>query len=196
MDQLIYPPWFLGHYQRWWNVDRSLSVTAFEFAVLFLRICSYALQFLPSPVYAIDSIRGVTLDEIRKSCDGVSDALAPICARLDRRGSLFRVQHLAFAGLRSLCQGRADMYWEALSNAIRVAQRIGLHVDITSSRSMDELEKEMRRRTFCILYIWDRYVLCTEPILSRKSYPFLTNFSDSQKQCSVKTSGSYTILAR
>ncbi|RYP58217.1 hypothetical protein DL769_009054 [Monosporascus sp. CRB-8-3] len=158
MDQLIYPPWFLEHYQKWWGMDRTSTACEIEFAVLFLRICSYASQFLPSPTYTIDSIRGVPLADIRKSCDGVADALTPICTQLDARGSLIRVQHVAFAGLRSLCQGRTNAHWEALSCAVRVAQRIGLHVDTTSSfssLSMDELEKEMRRRTFCNLYVWD-----------------------------------------
>ncbi|KAK0671956.1 hypothetical protein QBC41DRAFT_314842 [Cercophora samala] len=158
MDQLIYPPWFLSHYQKWWGMERTSTAYGIEFAVLVLRICSYASQFLPSPTCTIDSIRGVPLADIRKSCDRLADALTPICSRLDACGSLIRVQHVAFAGLRSLCQGRTNAHWEALSCAVRVAQRIGLHVDAASglySPNMDELEKEMRRRTFCNLYVWD-----------------------------------------
>ena len=157
MDQLLYPPWFLGQYQKWWNMEKPLSVTDIEFSVLFLRICSYASQFLPSPAYTIDSIRGMALADIRKSCDGVADALAPICTRLDARGSLLRVQHLAFVGLRTLCQGRTNAFWEELNSAIRVAQRISIDA-ISWTNGIDELEKEMRRRTFCNLYVWDRYV--------------------------------------
>ncbi|KAK4173763.1 hypothetical protein QBC36DRAFT_335109 [Triangularia setosa] len=176
MDQLIYPPWFLSQYQKWWGIDRTSTAYGIEFAVLVLRICSYASQFLPSPTCTIDSIRGVPLADIRKSCDGVADALTHICSQLDTRGSLIRVQHVAFVGLRSLCQGRTNAHWEALSCAVRVAQRIGLHVDITSSfysPNMDELEKEMRRRTFCNLYVWDS-------ILSKRldRIPFLPDVLD------------------
>jgi hypothetical protein len=85
--------------------------------------------------------------------------LAAICTRLDPRGSLIRVQHIAFAGLGSICLGRMNAFWEALSCATRVAQQIGLHLDtIIWASGVDELEKEMRRRTFRNLYIWDRYV--------------------------------------
>ena len=158
MDQLLYTPWFLVQYQKWWNTDRMSSVAQIEFSILTLRICFYALQFLPSPTYASDSIKGVALSDIRKSCEEVISALGPICARLDPRGSLIRVQHLALAGLSAICRGQMNSFWESLSCATRVAQQIGLHRDtIVWPSSVDELEKEMSRRTFCNLYIWDRY---------------------------------------
>ncbi|KAI1407926.1 hypothetical protein F5Y13DRAFT_205604 [Hypoxylon sp. FL1857] len=167
MEQLLHPPWFLRQYQKWWNFEKPSAVAEIEFAVLFLRICSYASQFLPSPAYTIDRIRGMCLVDVRKSCDGVADTLAPLCARLDGRGSLIRVQHLIFAGLASLCEGRTSSFWDTLSCAIRAAQRISI---ATTPRdgNLDEIDKEMRRRTFCNLYIWDS-------LLSRRldSIPFL-----------------------
>lgn len=159
IDQVLYPPWFLRQYQRWWNLDQLSSVADLEFTILFLRVCHYASQFLPSPTYTIDSIKGVALADIRKSCEETINALAPICIRLDPRSSLIRVLHTAFAGLGSMCMGRMNAFWEDLSYATRVAQHIGLHSDtVTWSSSADELDKEMRRRTFCNLYVWDRYV--------------------------------------
>ncbi|KAK3178714.1 hypothetical protein OEA41_000851 [Lepraria neglecta] len=120
-------------------------------------------------VTKVNCVKGVALADIRKSCEEVINALAPICARLDPRGSLIRVQHIAFAGLGSICLGRTNAFWEALSCAIRVAQQIGLHLDtIIWASSVDELEKEMRRRTFCNLYIWDS---CLSKRLDR--IPFL-----------------------
>ncbi len=162
IDQVLYPPWFLRQYQRWWNLDQLSSVADLEFTILFLRVCHYASQFLPSPTYTIDSIKGVGLADIRKSCEEATNALTPICIRLDPRGSLIRVQHTAFAGLDSMCMGRMNEFWEQLSYATRVAQQIGLHSDTMSwSSSADELDKEMRRRMFCNLYVWDRYVTLT-----------------------------------
>ncbi|OCK74320.1 hypothetical protein K432DRAFT_386876 [Lepidopterella palustris CBS 459.81] len=156
MEQLVYPPWFLAQYQQWWSLGRLSSVFDVEFTVLFLRVCSYALQFLPSPSYTIDRIRGMFLANIRDACDDIAEKLAVICARLNTKGSLLRVQHLSFSGLRSQCEGRINAFWEALSSAIRVAQRVGLHRGRTASMlGMHELEKEMRRRVFCNLYIWD-----------------------------------------
>ncbi|KAI1490985.1 hypothetical protein F5X96DRAFT_633628 [Biscogniauxia mediterranea] len=156
VDQLLYPPRFLAQYQHWWDLGRPSLVGDIEFSVLFLRICLYASQFLPSPTYTMDSIRGVTLTDIRKSCTLVADTLEKLCTQLDSRGSLLRVQHLAVSGLVFLCQSRNNAFCVALSNAIRVAQTIGMHLEDTSSNEhMDELDKEMRRRTLCNLYILD-----------------------------------------
>ena len=158
IDQLIYPPRFLAQYQGWWSLERSLSVIDIEFAVLLLRICSYASRFLPSPTYTIDRIRGMILADIHNACDDIATNLTVTCARLDARGSLLRVQHLAYDALISSCEGRISASWETLSCTIRVAQRVGIHSDaVTWTHGIDEIEREMRRRTFCNLYIWDRY---------------------------------------
>ncbi|KAF2799144.1 hypothetical protein K505DRAFT_346071 [Melanomma pulvis-pyrius CBS 109.77] len=160
MDQLVHPPWFLVHYQQWWTkIDRLHRVIDVDFAVLILRICSYASQFLPSPSYTLDKIRGVLLADVCSTCDEIADNLTAICSHLDDRGSLFRVQHLAFLGLRRQNEGRTSAFWEALSRAIQVAQNIGIHSNrSTSNHCFDELEKEMRRRTFCSLYVWDTHL--------------------------------------
>lgn len=144
------------------------SIADVEFAILFLRVCCYASQFLPSPGYTIDSIKGVPLSDIRKSCGDVISILSPICASLDTRGSLIRVQHLGLAALASRIICHMDAVWEHVSCATRVAQQIGLPL---ASRNwpgdMDEIEKEMRRRTFCNLYIWDRQVLSRAELSSQ-----------------------------
>lgn len=161
IDQLLHPPWFLSQYQKWWNLD-TLSLASVEFAILFLRVCCYASLFLPSPSHTIDSVKGVSLVNIRRSCEEVIKALLPICRQLDPRGSLVRVQYIAFAGLASISVGPMDAFWEHVSCASRVAQQIGLHLDsVLWPESMDGIEKEMRRRMFCNLYVWDRYA--TEP---------------------------------
>lgn len=137
-------------------VDRVRLVAEVDVAILILRICSYASHFLPSPGYTPDKIRGVSLPDVRKSCDEIADTLAAISAAADGRGSLIRIQHLAFFGLRCQIEGKTIAFWEVLSHAIRVAQSIGIHSDVAKSRqSMDEIDQEMERRTFCNLYIWD-----------------------------------------
>jgi hypothetical protein len=158
IDHLVHPPWFLAKYQRWWAVERVMLVMEVDFGVLILRICSYASQFLPSPSYTLDKIRGVLLSDIRNTCDQIAESLAAISSAFDGRGSLIRVQHLAFFGLRCQMEGRRDAFWEALSRAIRVAQSVGIHSEAANSKprpGVDEMEKEMGRRTFCNLYIWD-----------------------------------------
>lgn len=161
IDQLLHPPWFLSQYQKWWNLD-TLSLASVEFAILFLRVCCYSSLFLPSPSHTIDSVKGVSLVNIRRSCEEVIKDLLPISRQLDPRGSLVRVQYIAFAGLASISVGPMDAFWEHVSCASRVAQQIGLHLDsVLWPESMDGIEKEMRRRMFCNLYVWDRYA--TEP---------------------------------
>lgn len=153
---MVHPPWFLARYQRWWMMERATLVSEVDFAVLILRICSYASQFLPSPSYTMDKIRGVLLSDIRNTSDEVAESLAAISSACDGRGSLFRVQHLAFFSLRRQMDGRRDTFWDALSRSIRVAQSVGIHSETTTVRpGVDEVEKEMGRRTFCNLYIWD-----------------------------------------
>ncbi|KAI0382392.1 hypothetical protein F5Y04DRAFT_45580 [Hypomontagnella monticulosa] len=156
MDQAVHLPWFLSQYQRWWTIGRPTRVSEVDFAVLILRICSYACLFLPSPSYTLDRIRGVLLADIRSTCDDVAETLSGICSRIDARGSLVRVLHLSFFGLKTRCEGRINDFWEALGRAIRVAQSAGLHSGSATSRhGLDELDKEMRRRAFCNLYVWD-----------------------------------------
>ena len=127
-----------------------------DLAILILRICSYASQFLPSPGYTLDKIRGVLLADVRNTCDETADSLAAISTAADGRGSLIRIQHLAFSGLRCQTEGKTAAFWGALSRAIRAAQSVGIHSDAARSRQgMDETDQEMERRTFCNLYIWD-----------------------------------------
>ncbi|KAL9004065.1 MAG: hypothetical protein Q9188_003100 [Gyalolechia gomerana] len=156
MDQLVHLPWFLAKYQQWWIIERMRLVAEVDIAVLILRVCSYASQFLPSPGYTLDKIRGVSLADIRKTCDETADSLAAIATAADGRGSLIRIQHLAFFGLRCQIEGNIIAFWDVLSRAIRVAQSVGIHNEGARSRQgIDETEQEMERRTFCNLYIWD-----------------------------------------
>ncbi|KAL6854832.1 hypothetical protein ACO1O0_005959 [Amphichorda felina] len=156
MGQLVHAPWFRAKYQAWCAVEWVKLVPEVDFAVLLLRICSYSLQFLPSPSYPLDKIRGVSLADIRSSCDETADNLEAISTAADSRGSLIRVQQLAFCGLKHQVEGRIDAFSEVLGRVIRVAQSVGIHSDVARSRKgMDKTDQEMERRTYCNLYIWD-----------------------------------------
>lgn len=75
IDQLIYTPWLLAHYQKWWDMSREYSVNDIEFAVLFLRVCGYTSQFFPSQSYRLKTLNGVALADIREICTSVADIL-------------------------------------------------------------------------------------------------------------------------
>lgn len=157
MKQLIHAPSFLFRYQQWWLKEKPLSVADIEFAVLILRICLYAAQFLPSPSHTVDSISSLTLREIRHVCTELGNSLAKACVALDWKGSLVRVQHLLFVAIKSSCEGRTDQFWEGIAFASQAAQKAGIHRDSFDPGNKSwELEKEMRRRVLCSLYILDR----------------------------------------
>ncbi|KAI8241807.1 hypothetical protein K4K55_011791 [Colletotrichum sp. SAR 10_96] len=155
IDQLVHGPWFLEKYQRWNAAEWAKSAPDVEFAVLVLRICSYALQFLPSPAYPLDRIRGELLSDLRKACNDAADKTEAISAAADSRGSPVRAQHLAFLGLKYQAEGNMRAYAEALGRAIRVAQNVGMHCDTSAVAAADEVDREMARRVFCNLYIAD-----------------------------------------
>ncbi|KAK2593331.1 hypothetical protein QQS21_008974 [Conoideocrella luteorostrata] len=162
MTQLVHPPSFMAYYESWWTkqsaqiAEHSLYVVHIDFAVLILRICSIASQFLPSPSYTIDTIRGMTLGQIRDICSDVVRNLAKIATSVDFRGSLFRVQHTCFSAFNLACEGLIRDAWSTLCTAVSVAQGLGYHRPASiESAAVDELEREMRRRVFCNLYVWD-----------------------------------------
>ncbi|EGZ72590.1 hypothetical protein NEUTE2DRAFT_126973 [Neurospora tetrasperma FGSC 2509] len=169
MDQVVHVPWLMSKYQDWCNtlsaeecraadandVPRQIRVMDVDFGVLLLRIVSYALQFLPSPIYPLDRIRGVLLADVRNECDDIANTLEAMSWALDGRGSLIRVHQVAFAALKSQTEGNIKACWEAVSRAIRIAQSIGIHSDSVTAIGANETEKEMARRIFCNLYTWD-----------------------------------------
>ncbi|EQB51715.1 hypothetical protein CGLO_08749 [Colletotrichum gloeosporioides Cg-14] len=155
IDQLVHVPWFLEKYQRWSAAEWAKRAPDVEFAVLVLRICSYALQFLPSPAYPLDRIRGELLSDLREACNDAADKAETISAAADSRGSPVRAQHLAFLGLKYQAEGNMRAYAEALGRAIRVAQNVGMHCDTPAVAAADEVDREIARRVFCNLYIAD-----------------------------------------
>ncbi|KAJ4379487.1 hypothetical protein N0V85_008851, partial [Neurospora sp. IMI 360204] len=167
MDQLVHVPWLMGKYQDWCStlsaeecattddIPHQLRIKDVDFVVLLLRIASYALQFLPSPIYPLDKIRGVLLADVRNECDDIANTLEAISWALDGRGSLIRVLQLAFAALKSQTEGNIHACWETVSRTIRIAQSIGIHSDSVTATGANETEKEMARRIFCNLYAWD-----------------------------------------
>ncbi|KAL2866906.1 uncharacterized protein BJX67DRAFT_354362 [Aspergillus lucknowensis] len=160
MKQLVHVPAFLAHYQKWWSKDRPMRLEDVEFAVLILRICSYAILFLPSPSFKGDEVGGQSFSEIRHICGNLGDSLAESCAALDWKGSMVRVQHLLFAALAFSCEGRTDKFWEGIASACRASQKAGLHANTSAptGNGTQELEKEIRRRTICNLYLLDSHL--------------------------------------
>ena len=72
----------------------------------------------------------------------------------------------SFASVQGLClaaaylknEGRIKEAWDLMGDLITTAYNLGIHLETTTSRpsNLNELEKEMGRRVFWNLYIWDR----------------------------------------
>lgn len=156
MSQLVHAPWFLKKYQGWLHIRCATLVSELDFTILILRICSYTLQFLPSPICPIDRIHGILLSDLQTVCDETSTSLEVISAAADGRASLLRVQQIAFLGLKFQIEGNTDSFSETLGRAIRVAQSGGMNnAKVRSHKGIDHANREMERRTICSLYVWD-----------------------------------------
>ncbi|KAI1389025.1 uncharacterized protein F4822DRAFT_443768 [Hypoxylon trugodes] len=171
MYQLVHAPTFLTQYEAWWKQASVTRVLDVEFAVLVLEIGAYVTQFLPSPSYMADVIRGVPLADIRLHCTGSAHVLGTICSQADVAGSIIRVQHLCLAALRGQCEGNMKASWQKTASAVGVAHMIGIHRELPNSVSGEKVdfETEMRRRLFCNLYIIDfHFAACLDrpPTLS------------------------------
>lgn len=154
------PSNFLSQYQTWEAQGAPSSVDDVEFAVLLLRLCSHAANFLPSPSYPVDRVRSMLLGGIRKQCDSVADRLATICTSLNPRGSLVRVQHLIISGLSAQFEGRNDTFWETIGHTVLAAQKLGIWKKFPAPIHAGPrwTEEELRQSTLCNIYVWDRYL--------------------------------------
>lgn len=65
-----------------------------------------------------------------------------------------QVQQLFISACWYKSESKFRESWHALASAIREAQEIGLHKDALAKRCSD-FEMEMRRRVWCLLYVWD-----------------------------------------
>ena len=157
--EMVYAATFLERYNLWWS-QPCQSVDDLEFAVLLLRLCSYSAQFLPSQSYTADTILGKSLYTIREQCDASAIALSQLPILKKAPPSITRIHQLFFRACYLKNEGEMKDSWDVLSEAIREAHEMGLHLDlsISSGRTTSEYELEMSRRTYWNLWLWDKYV--------------------------------------
>ncbi|PGG99000.1 hypothetical protein GX51_06497 [Blastomyces parvus] len=144
MKQVIHAPSFLAHYQKWWSKkDNPMAVSDIEFATLIARIGSYATLFLPSPSHNAEQICGRSLSDIRDTCSDIGEKLA-----------------------KQSCEGGTAEFWEGIASACRAAQKAGIHTvptdtldaSLSTGDGAHEVEREIRRMTFCTLYVLDSHL--------------------------------------
>jgi hypothetical protein len=138
---------------EWWrqrNEGRQLSPA---FTCLLVRACAYSAQFLQRETKALIE------RELGKNAQVLSEEYHDAADKLSVRfkpgtGGLMQVQQLFISACWYKSESKFRDSWHALASAIREAQEIGLHKDALARRCTD-FEFEMRRRVWCMLYVWD-----------------------------------------
>ena len=158
MHEMIHPATFLECYENWFKASPGTEVRDLEFGVLILRICAYSAQFLPSREYTAATIAGVTIETIREDCHTLASRIVRLCETVVDTGSLTRVQHQFYAACYLKNEGQIKQAWYETGKAIRLAQDLGMHLEAAPKNhsKLNVLEREIRRRAFWNLYVWDR----------------------------------------
>lgn len=169
--EMIYPTTFLERYNQWWS-QPCRTLEDLEFAALLLRLCSYSAQFLPSKTYTAATIVGMTLSAIREQCDAAATKLTR-SPSFKGPSSILRVHQFFFAACYLKNEGRMKESWDLLSEAIREAHDLGLHLDQpkTDGQLISEYDLEMGKRTYWNLWLWDKFmsiVLGRWPLIPEK----------------------------
>ncbi|KAK0734873.1 fungal-specific transcription factor domain-containing protein, partial [Lasiosphaeria miniovina] len=165
----LYPPEFRTQYDGWWAMPSNHTTP--ELTALILRVCAC------SALYIIDNnvkqrletelkVDAVTLARrLHGEAEKLSTSIPP------GKGGLVQVQQLFLTAFWFKSAEKWTEAWHALGTAIREANEIGLHRD-SFSEGMSEFDREMRRRLWGVLYMWD---FALGSMLGR---PLLVNHAD------------------
>ena len=158
ISEMIHPTSFLTRYEQWWRSFPGSTVEDLDFCALVLTVCAYSAQYLPSRSLAGPKIHGMLNDTIREHCFDLSKRMSSLCASFPGNRSLARVQHLYYAACYQKNEGRVKDAYYVLGDAIRLAHDLEMHMEysLSSRVQLNELDKDLRRRAFWNLYIWDR----------------------------------------
>lgn len=140
-----------------------------EFGVLILRICALSAQFIPSRSYGEGRVLGIPVNTVRLHCRNLSQRLQKLTDHIKGAKTLASVQHLFYWCCYLENEGAITDAWYALGDAIRVSQDVGLHLPGCTllEGSINDVEKDLRRRCFWTLFTWDKYFSL---ILDRKPW--------------------------
>ncbi|KAL1841581.1 hypothetical protein VTJ49DRAFT_6891 [Mycothermus thermophilus] len=165
----LYPPEFRTQYDGWWATPRN-KVSP-ELTSLILRVCACSLHFIIE-----DSVRVRLERELNTDVLTLADRMHAAAEKISTsippgKGGLIHVQQLFLTAFWFKSAEKWADSWHALNRAIRAANEIGLHQD-SFSEGLSEFDREMRRRMWVILYLWD---FALSSMLSR---PLIINHND------------------
>ncbi|KAK4144755.1 fungal-specific transcription factor domain-containing protein [Dichotomopilus funicola] len=148
----LYPPEFRTQYDGWWTAPRNKATP--ELTSLILRVCACSLHFIID-----DNVRVRLERELNTDVLTLADRMHAAAEKLSTtippgKGGLVNVQQLFLTAFWLKSAEKWTEAWHALGRAIRAANEIGLHQD-SFSEGLSEYDREMRRRVWVILYLWD-----------------------------------------
>ncbi|RMZ76103.1 hypothetical protein DV737_g4982, partial [Chaetothyriales sp. CBS 132003] len=154
-----YPPAFLRHYIEWWNATSSGQPVSKSFTALLLQILALAVQFLKEETrhqieYELAESVQVLTEKYNAAADKLSQDVEP------GQGGLHRVEQLFLAACWLKAEAKFVESWHAIGKTIREAQEQGLHQKEVPNSAVEvhEWHNALRRRMWCILYLWDWYM--------------------------------------
>ncbi|KAL6352129.1 hypothetical protein LRP88_14572 [Fusarium phalaenopsidis] len=148
---ILYQPSFQASYETWWSRRRDVSylcaMTTIALTSLILRVCSNAIQFLPKDGQdRLESELGDSATDLsqlyHEAANSLSDLLPPGVAGLVNAQQLF----LGATWLKA--EANFVESWHMLAGSVRQAQEI----------DMTGYELDSRRRLWCALDTWDRFM--------------------------------------
>ncbi|KAL6900606.1 fungal-specific transcription factor domain-containing protein [Trichoderma evansii] len=157
---VLHQPSFMAVYVDWWSQRRDAqslrNPLAMALTCLILRICANSTQFLsPHASSQLELDLGDSIENLSKTYHDAAQIISGFLS--PGTGGLLNAQQLFLAA--TWHKGQADFVrsWHELGAAVRQSQEIGIHTDVFSNE-MNEFDLEMRRRLWCALYTWDRYM--------------------------------------
>ncbi|KAI7548790.1 hypothetical protein KC331_g4196 [Hortaea werneckii] len=150
----IHPPTFLREYDAWWAARMDNQSLPVSWTALLLQVCANAVkglepnlrQRLQYDLAETDESASLRLFDAARCVGGT---LTP------GAGGLCRVTQLLLAAAWLKAGGQIVEGWHALSIAVREAQECGINHDDANKSRYNEIQVELRRRTWSYIVVWD-----------------------------------------
>lgn len=151
----LYPPTFSHDYYAWWSDRANGKPLTPQFTCLLIRVCACSAQYLDGEAQQkLETDLGESTQSLsehyHRAAKQLSDTVAP------GKGGLAQIQQLFLTAAWFKSESLFVESWHALSSCIHEAQELGMHKSTPRAR-LSEFDVEMRRRIWCLLYIWDWY---------------------------------------
>ncbi|CAI7643765.1 unnamed protein product [Penicillium pancosmium] len=149
----LYPPIFSQDYAAWWSDRASGKPLTPEFTCLLIRVCACSSQYLDSEIQSkLESELGESVQSLSESYHHAAKQLSNTIA--PGKGGLAQIQQLFLTAAWFKSESFFVESWHSLSSCIHEAQELGMHKKYPKP-GLSEFEIEMRRRLWCLLYVWD-----------------------------------------